>query len=209
MIKSIFISLLLLSPTFISKPILINSKVSPLNFFDFTTAEIINTKVGHFNFFKSQHLKFRNSSIRSFNIIKLLSLIDLDGAFLGKGNRIYGFKTPNLIPEKQCIFKMGEKSELSGKHFFDVSNEIIIGKNVVVGGFNSVFWTHGYDYKRTFKSRPIRIGDNVFIGSHSTLTHGVNINDNITIGTRSVITKSLEKSGFYASSYAKIIEPKA
>ena len=91
------------------------------------------------------------------------------------------------------------KSELSGKHFFDVSNSITIGDNVVIGGFNSVFWTHGYDFNRNFKTGPIKIGNNIFIGSHSSITHGVEIGNNITIGTRSVINKSLLNSGFYAS----------
>jgi acetyltransferase-like isoleucine patch superfamily enzyme len=208
MFKSIFISLLLFLPKFISQPILkkfflfhlVNSNISPLNYFNFKTAHIENTSIGHFNFFKVQHLNFINSKVRNFNIIQLLWMIELNGSFLGKGNKIYGFKSNDLLPEKQCIFKMGKRSELSGKHFFDVSNSITLGNNVVVGGFNSVFWTHGYDFKRNFKASPIKIGNNVFIGSHSSITHGVEIKDNITIGTRSVITKSLLKSGFYVAS---------
>jgi acetyltransferase-like isoleucine patch superfamily enzyme len=206
MFKAIFISLLLFLPTFISQPILkklfslhvVNSNISPLNYFNFKTAHIENTSIGHFNVFKVQHLNFTNSKVRSFNIIQLLWMIDLNGSFLGKGNKIYGFKSHDLLPEKQCIFKMGKKSELSGKHFFDVTNSITIGDNVVVGGFNSAFWTHGYDFKRNFKTGSIKIGNNVFIGSHSSITHAVEIGNNITIGTRSVITKSIVKSGFYA-----------
>lgn len=208
MFKSIFISFLLFLPKFINKPVLkkffllnlINSNISPFNLFNFETGHIENTNIGPLNFFKVRHLKFVNSRIRSYNMVKLLQLIELNGSFLGNGNKIYGFKSTDLVPEKQCVFKMGKKSELSGKHFFDVSNSITIGDNVVIGGFNSVFWTHGYDFNRNFKTGPIKIGNNIFIGSHSSITHGVEIGNNITIGTRSVITKSIKEPGLYVSS---------
>lgn len=208
MFKSFLISLLLILPKIISQSLLKkffsfdihNSKISPLNFFNFKTAKIINTKIGAFNYFKVDELIFYNSTVRNFNIVKLLKSIELKGNLIGVGNKIYGFKTKDLIKNNNSIFIMDEKSELSGKHFFDVCDKIIIGKNVVIGGFNSVFWTHGFDHKRNFVKGPIILGDNIFIGSHTTLTHGIMICNDVTIGTRSLITKSIKISGFYASS---------
>ena len=209
--KTFFISLILFLPSKLASILLkniyniiiINSKISPLNFFDIENVIIINSKVESFNYFNAKNIKIINSRIFKFNKIKYINKFYLKESLLGNGNIIVGLKQSNKVNINSNLF-MNRKSELSGKHFLDVSDTIKIGKNVVVGGFGSVFWTHGFDENRKFKRGKIIIGDNVYFGSHCTITHDVNIRNNISIGTRSVITKSIKKSGFYYSELNKL-----
>jgi acetyltransferase-like isoleucine patch superfamily enzyme len=54
--------------------------------------------------------------------------------------------------------------------------------------------------------RPIRIGNNVFIGSNCTILPGVKIGDNVVVGAGSVITKELQGGIVYAGNPAKPIK---
>ena len=53
---------------------------------------------------------------------------------------------------------------------------------------------------------PIIIGDNVFIGSNSTILPGVKIGNNIIIGASSLVTKDLANDGVYGGVPAKLIK---
>jgi acetyltransferase-like isoleucine patch superfamily enzyme len=54
--------------------------------------------------------------------------------------------------------------------------------------------------------RPIRIGNNVFVGSNCTILPGVRIGDNVVVGASSVITKELMGGFVYAGNPAKPIK---
>lgn len=100
-------------------------------------------------------------------------------------------------------FFIGSYSAILRQNIIDVSEKITIGKNVVVGGFGTQFWTHGFyhnrDGDRVKIQAPIAIGDNVFIGSRSIVLPSVSICSNVTIGSGSVISKSIKEEGFYVS----------
>ena len=75
---------------------------------------------------------------------------------------------------------------------------IEIGNNVSITTGVTIL-THGYDWS-VFKGMygdvlgsagRVKIGDNVFIGMHSTILKGVTIGDNCVIGAGSVVTKDI------------------
>lgn len=75
---------------------------------------------------------------------------------------------------------------------------IEIGSNVSITEGVTIL-THGYDWS-VFKGMygdvlgsagRVRIGDNVFIGMHSTILKGVTIGDNVVIGANSLINKDV------------------
>lgn len=75
---------------------------------------------------------------------------------------------------------------------------IEIGSNVSITEGVTIL-THGYDWS-VFKGMHgdvlgsagrVRIGDNVFIGMHSTILKGVTIGDNVVIGANSLINKDV------------------
>jgi acetyltransferase-like isoleucine patch superfamily enzyme len=88
---------------------------------------------------------------------------------------------------------------------------ISIGNNVTVTA-GTKFITHDgsawlmRDYKgRRFVYQPIKIGNNVFIGSDTLILPGVIIEDNVIVAAGSVVTKSIPSGVVVAGTPAKII----
>jgi acetyltransferase-like isoleucine patch superfamily enzyme len=96
------------------------------------------------------------------------------------------------------------------------NHQILIGNNVTIGGNTVIYDTdfHVLDpHVRNDKSldkqqaikAPVCIGDNVFIGAHSTILKGVLIGDNSVIGGCLVITKDVPAGEIWAGNPAKFI----
>lgn len=96
-------------------------------------------------------------------------------------------------------------------------HQITIGNNVKIGGGVCIYDTdfHSLDPKsreNAFKDKaqkrtsPVSIGDNVFIGAHSTILKGVRIGDNSIVGACSVVTKSIPENEIWAGNPAKFIK---
>lgn len=87
--------------------------------------------------------------------------------------------------------------------------EIIIGRNVIAGP-NVVIVDHDHDYKRsdlkyTFKSAPIYIGDNVWLGANVTIMKGTSIGANSVVGAGAVLKGEYpENTLIYQESRVKI-----
>ena len=95
------------------------------------------------------------------------------------------------------------------------NNSITIGNNVTIGG-NTVIYDsdfHSLDPlirnseqdRFHAKKLPVIIGNNVFIGAHSTILKGVTIGDNAIIGACAVVTKDIPANEIWAGNPAKII----
>lgn len=56
------------------------------------------------------------------------------------------------------------------------------------------------------KNKPVIIGDNVFIGAHSTILKEVNIGDNSIIGASSVVTKSVPQNEIWGGNPARFLK---
>jgi acetyltransferase-like isoleucine patch superfamily enzyme len=101
--------------------------------------------------------------------------------------------------------KIGNNTRVSSHSF--ICEMVTIGENCFIAHgvmFTNDLFKNGKiinDSSRWFKTN---IGDNVVIGSNSTILP-VNISSNIVIGAGSVVTKNLEVSGTYAGNPAKLI----
>ncbi len=94
---------------------------------------------------------------------------------------------------------------------------IHIGDNVKIGGGVCIYDTdfHSLDPeirkdkvrdKIKMNNRPVIIGDNVFIGAHSTILKGVTVGNNSIVGACSVITRSIPENEIWAGNPAKFIK---
>lgn len=99
---------------------------------------------------------------------------------------------------------------------FVCSNHIEIGNNVKIGGNTVIYDTdfHSIDPqlrmnantdKKNTKNAPVKIGNNVFIGAHSTILKGVEIGDDAIVGAGSVVTKDIPMREIWAGNPAKYI----
>lgn len=94
---------------------------------------------------------------------------------------------------------------------------IRIGDNVKIGGGVCIYDTdfHSLDPEMrkeiardhiNTNSKPVVIGDNVFIGAHSTILKGVTVGNNSIIGACSVVTKSIPENEIWGGNPAKFIK---
>lgn len=96
------------------------------------------------------------------------------------------------------------------------TSKIHIGKNVNIGGgamildtdFHSLDWRDRESHTDVAKaiSRPIFIGDNVFIGTKSIILKGVSIGKNSVVGAGSVVTKDIPEGEIWAGNPCRFIK---
>jgi acetyltransferase-like isoleucine patch superfamily enzyme len=109
----------------------------------------------------------------------------------------------------QGRIKIGDYVLLSPGCRISASDEIIIGDSVMMA--NGVYVTdsdwHGiYDRtKRCEEITPVNIGDNVWLGDHSTVLKGVSIGKNSVVAANAVVTKNVPANVIVAGNPAKIV----
>jgi len=142
-------------------------------------------KIGAFNFFTgpfSLMLEDQNR-IGSFNYIRC-------------GRWAVNFNQTSKLHLKK-------EAKIENQHYFDVFGEITIGKQSIIAGVRSQFWTHG-SFSREVN---IVIGDNCYIGSGVKFTPNSEISNNSVCAMGSVVSKKFkEESVIIAGVPAKVIK---
>jgi len=91
---------------------------------------------------------------------------------------------------------------------FQDQGGIIIGNGVLIG-HNVTLATLNHDERPEFRQniypKPIKIGNNVWIGSNATILQGITIGDGAIIGANAVVTKDVPENTIVAGVPAKII----
>lgn len=119
--------------------------------------------------------------------------------------------------EQPFICDYGYNIEI-GKNFYANHNLVILDGNKVEFGDNvfvapnCAFYTAGHplDYKERNKgleyAKPIKVGNNVWIGGNVTVLPGVSIGDNVVIGAESVVTKDIPSNVIAVGNPCRIIK---
>lgn len=88
-----------------------------------------------------------------------------------------------------------------------VGNDVMFAQNIVVSGLN-----HGYQdlslppSLQPIDTKPIHIGDEVWIGANSVITAGVNIGKHSVVAAGSVVTKSVPPYSVVAGNPSKVLK---
>lgn len=145
--------------------------------------------------------------------------------FIGKGFRINNRVSANPIGRfNRCSFAVGAKGKLQIGERVGMSSvaivcqqAITIGNYVNIGGNVVIYDTDFHstnpkdrlsvdlDRKNT-NIKPVIIGNNVFIGAHTTILKGVTIGNNSIVGACSVVTRSIPENQIWAGNPAKFIK---
>ncbi|WP_430906520.1 acyltransferase [Maribacter sp. 2-571] len=151
--------------------------------------------------------------------------VGIGGVFkIGKNFRMHNRESSNPIGRfNRCSFIVGKRGRLEIGQKVGVSSigivcheSIIIGDNVNIGGnviiydtnFHSLNPAHRLDGptdRKNTKTKSVHIGDNVFIGGHTTILKGVRIGDNSIVGAGSIVTRDIPKNEIWAGNPAKKI----
>ncbi len=108
---------------------------------------------------------------------------------------------------------VGDNVYLNANCVFLDCTEIEIGNNVLFGpGVHMYTAYHSTNPTKRFVNnkvidiaKPIKIGNNVWIGGNVTVLPGVRIGDNVTIGAGSVVTKNVKSNTVVAGNPAKVL----
>jgi len=162
----------------------------------------------------SQNLKIRGA-------IKVL--VTRRGTFkMGENIRINSGNNYNIIGRQQkCTFWVEGELLLQDNVGISASaiicnHKITIGRHVVIGGNTVIYDTDFHSLnpvhrgnpqmdKDNTKWAPVLIGDNVFIGAHTTILKGVTIGNNSVVGACSVVTKDIPSNEVWAGNPAVFI----
>ena len=166
----------------------------------------------------------RFSSVKTTGIPKIS--VALGGNFeLGREFKMNNREYANPIGRfSRCSFVVGPNANLQIGNDVGMSsvaivcqNSLIIGNHVKIGGnvviydtdFHSLQSEHRKqidDDRSNTITKPVIIGDNVFIGAHTTILKGVTIGNNSIVGACSVVTKSIPENQIWAGNPAKYIK---
>jgi serine acetyltransferase len=166
--------------------------------------------------------------VRSFNVIRGANLSLRKGCTVGRFNRLWGDfdvdlqeathignfcifqRGINSSASPRSVFSMGKGSNVTSRHYFDLSGSIVIGSNAVIGGRDCQLWTHGFVHfkKGTIRAKKIgtiKIGDGVYIGASSIVSPGSIIHDDVNIGAGCIVAGELKEPGLYVNAKLRYI----
>lgn len=131
--------------------------------------------------------------------------------------KIFGKTGENILVESnfQCDYgyniSVGENFYMNHNCVILDGNKVEFGDNVFIAP-NCGFYTAGHplDYETRNKgleyAKPIKVGNNVWIGGNVVVLPGVTIGDNSVIGAGSVVTKDIQSNVVAVGNPARVIK---
>lgn len=129
-------------------------------------------------------------------------------------NPIGGDTRSSIVVKPYAILTIGTNLRMSNSAIY-CAQAISIGDNVMIGGSCKIWDSdfHPIDPvvrlatpNENFKTAPITIGNNVFIGGASIILKGVTIGDNSVIGAGSVVSGHVPPNEIWAGNPARFIK---
>nr|WP_010676905.1 acyltransferase [Bacillus timonensis] len=124
----------------------------------------------------------------------------------------YGMHTLIQARYENSYVNIGSRSHLSNDITIITADSVVIGEDCLIGDRVTMFDHDGHEISPTSrrssfgKCAPIRIGNNVWVGSNVTILKGVNIGDNAIIAANSVITRDVMKNTIVAGNPGRLIK---
>ncbi|AIM60557.1 sugar O-acetyltransferase [Cellulophaga lytica] len=139
-------------------------------------------------------------------------------------SKLFEFKASGVWIETPFFCDYGENISIGENTFINTNcmfldnNKITIGKNGLIAPYVQIYTaTHplkaseriirnGNESRYLTSTKPVSIGDNVWIGGNSVIFPGVMIGDNVTIGAGSIVTKDIPENVLAYGNPCKVIK---
>jgi acetyltransferase-like isoleucine patch superfamily enzyme len=164
------------------------------------------TEIGHLNLVTRVGSLVTGKSVR----IGVLNVIrGGERVRLGDYAEVMRLNVLNAIPDHDCTtspvsrLEIGAGAVVVSGHRIDFTDQVTIGRNVIVGGRNSSLWTHNRQ-----QTAPIVIGDFCYLGSEVRLAPGARLAERSILGLGSVLAGAIDTPGSLVGGVpARIIRP--
>ncbi len=139
-------------------------------------------------------------------------------------NELLGFKGDGVWIESPFYCDYGENISIGKNTFINTNcmflddNKITIGKTGLIAPYVQIYTAshpvkasdriieNGNESRYLTSAKPVKIGDNVWIGGNSVIFPGVVIGNNVTIGAGSIVTKSIPDDVLALGNPCKVIK---
>lgn len=163
-------------------------------------------RIGHFNLV----VRLGRLSVGERGEIGLANIIrGGERVRLGRYSTVMRFNVLNAIPDHDCttspesVLEVGDGTIIVSGHRIDFTDRVTLGRNVVVGGRNSSFWTHNRQ-----QTAPVTIGDFCYVGSEVRVAPGGGLADECILALGSVLSGRIESPrSLVAGVPAKVVRP--
>lgn len=126
------------------------------------------------------------------------SKLIINGRFtLFYGEDVVLFKNSQLLLDDGCV--------ANSNLILRVHDKITIGKNCLIGHNVVIMDGDGHQIDNKNTTKPIKIGNHVWIASGATILKGVTIGDNSVIGAGAVVTHDVESNSLVVGNPAKVV----
>jgi len=121
-------------------------------------------------------------------------------------------KVKKLVLGKNC--NMGDNVHIVASESVTIGDNCLMASKIFISdtshgnysGFEEISTPYDPPVKRVLITRPVTIGNNVWIGENACILSGVSIGDGCIIGANSVVTKDIPNDCIAAGSPAKVIK---
>lgn len=126
-------------------------------------------------------------------------------------SHFYGFHELICAETLNSIISIGDKTSISNDVCIRALNKIEIGKKCLIGDRVTIYDSDFHEIDPHNRRRspgkilPVKIGDNVWIGSQSMIMKGVTVGENSIIAAGSVVTKNVPSNCIVGGNPARII----
>jgi acetyltransferase-like isoleucine patch superfamily enzyme len=166
-----------------------------LNFFKNVSIST-DSSIGH-SYISAKYIQI-GSKARIKNLVRIKGV----NQFVMKDNSFIGNRSSIFCGRDQLEasnFTLGSDSALVLNCLVELSEDIVVGNNVVFGGTGTQLWTHGFDNYRNKFVGNITFGNNIYINP------SVFVCSDVSIAPGAVVTGSIDRPGFYGGVPARLI----
>lgn len=143
----------------------------------------------------------------------IIILIDKKKSSIKFGNLNYFYRLGNIEVYDGGRIEFGGNISINKGFSIVCRSKIIFGNNIMIGPYVMIF-DHDHQFnnslitfnKQGFKSSPIILGDNIWIGANVFISSGVTIGSNVVIAAGSIVTKNISSNTIVGGNPAKLIK---
>ncbi len=176
---------------------------------------------------KTEKLILQSALIGSNPIITFTARIELNGGackenikvgdYFKLSGTLISFDKGKIKIGSHCL--VGPNCAVGAANSIEIGNYVLISNNVIVIDNNNhpvnpadrllmnvKSYAHPYRSWQYAVSKPIKIGDNVWIGRNSIINKGVTIGENSIVAANSVVTKDVPSNCIVAGNPARVVK---